>query len=133
MHFAGEADAVAEFDESNLALTRLNEFVGKISALLNPATYVLINIATVILIRTAGVQVNLGNMQQGEIVALYNYMAQMIVELIKLASLIITLNKSHGLCGSRCRNPEVDSTMTYRTKLPYRLRKTVTMQLPLTM
>ena len=98
--FCREADAVAEFDESNLALTRLNEFVGKISALLNPATYVLINIATVILIRTAGVQVNLGNMQQGEIVALYNYMAQMIVELIKLASLI------HGLCGSHCRNPE---------------------------
>lgn len=57
--FCREADAVAEFDESNLALTKLNEFVGKISALLNPATYVLINIATVILIQTAGVQVNL--------------------------------------------------------------------------
>ena len=74
--FCREDHAVAEFDESNLALTKLNEFVGKISALLNPATYVLINIATVILIQTAGVQVNLGNMQQGEVVALYNYMAQ---------------------------------------------------------
>ena len=73
--FCREDHAVAEFDESNLALTKLNEFVGKISALLNPATYVLINIATVILIQTAGVQVNLGNMQQGEVVALYNYMA----------------------------------------------------------
>ena len=98
--FCREADAVAEFDESNLALTRLNEFVGKISALLNPATYVLINIATVILINNAGLQVNLGNMQQGQVVALYNYMAQMIVELIKLASLIITLNKS-AACANR--------------------------------
>ena len=114
--FCREADAVAEFDESNLALTRLNEFVGKISALLNPATYVLINIATVILIRTAGVQVNLGNMQQGEIVALYNYMAQMIVELIKLASLIITLNKSMACADRVAGILKVDSTMTYPDK-----------------
>ena len=114
--FCREADAVAEFDEINLALTRLNEFVGKISALLNPATYVLINIATVILIRTAGVQVNLGNMQQGEIVALYNYMAQMIVELIKLASLIITLNKSMACADRVAGILKVDSTMTYPDK-----------------
>lgn len=113
--FCREADAVAEFDESNLALTRLNEFVGKISALLNPATYVLINIATVILIRTAGVQVNLGNMQQGEIVALYNYMAQMIVELIKLASLIITLNKSAACAGRVADILKVKSSMDYPT------------------
>ena len=114
--FCREADAVAEFDEINLALTRLNEFVGKISALLNPATYVLINIATVILIRTAGVQVNLGNMQQGEIVALYNYMAQMIVELVKLASLIITLNKSMACADRIAGILKVDSTMTYPDK-----------------
>ena len=121
--FCREDDAVAEFDESNLALTRLNEFVGKISALLNPATYVLINIATVILIQTAGVQVNLGNMQQGEVVALYNYMAQMIVELIKLASLIITLNKSMA-CAERVAGIlKVNSTMT----------KAVTVQLLLIM
>ena len=111
--FCREADAVAEFDESNLALTRLNEFVGKISALLNPATYVLINIATVILIRTAGVQVNLGNMQQGEIVALYNYMLQIIVELIKLASLIITLNKSMACADRVAGILAVKSSMTY--------------------
>ena len=98
--FCRDEDAVREFDESNAALTKLNEFVGKLSALLNPVTYVLINIATVILINTAGLQVNLGNMQQGEVVALYNYMAQMIIELIKLASLIITLNKS-AACANR--------------------------------
>ena len=98
--FCREEESVREFDESNAALTKLNEFVGKLSALLNPVTYVLINIATVILINNAGLQVNLGNMQQGEVVALYNYMAQMIIELIKLASLIITLNKS-AACANR--------------------------------
>lgn len=98
--FCREEEAVREFDASNTQLTKLNEFVGKLSALLNPVTYVLINIATVILINNAGLQVNLGNMQQGQVVALYNYMAQMIVELIKLASLIITLNKS-AACANR--------------------------------
>ena len=97
--FCREEEAVREFDASNAQLTKLNEFVGKLSALLNPVTYVLINIATVILINNAGLQVNLGNMQ-GQVVALYNYMAQMIVELIKLASLIITLNKS-AACANR--------------------------------
>ena len=111
--FCREEDAVSEFDQSNLALTKLNEFVGKISALLNPATYVLINIATVILIQTAGIQVNLGNMQQGEVVALYNYMAQMIVELIKLATLIITLNKSMACADRVAGILKVDSTMDY--------------------
>ena len=114
--FCREEDAVAEFDESNLALTKLNEFVGKISALLNPATYVLINIATVILIQVAGVQINLGNMQQGEVVALYNYMAQMIVELIKLASLIITLNKSMACADRVAGILNVDTTMAYPEK-----------------
>lgn len=84
--FCREEESVNEFEKSNTELTRLNEFVGRISALLNPFTYVLINIATVILIARAGLQVNLGTMHQGQVVALYNYMAQMIVELIKLAS-----------------------------------------------
>lgn len=98
--FCREKEAVKEFDDCNQELTRLNEFVGKLSALLNPVTYVLINIATVFLISTAGIQVNIGGMQQGQAVALYNYMAQMIVELIKLASLIITLNKA-AACADR--------------------------------
>ena len=111
--FCREKESVQEFDESNRQLTKLNEFVGKLSALMNPVTYVLINIATVFLINNAGVQVNLGNMQQGEVVALYNYMAQMIVELIKLASLIITLNKS-AACANRVADIlKVRSTMSY--------------------
>lgn len=111
--FCREKEAVEEFDRSNLALTKLNEFVGRLSALLNPVTYVLINIATVILINNAGLQVSLGNMQQGEVVALYNYMAQMIVELIKLASLIITLNKSAACAGRVADILKVDSTMEF--------------------
>ena len=111
--FCREKEAVAEFDTRNQELTKLNLFVGKLSALLNPVTYVLINIATVILIHKAGVEVNLGGMQQGQVVALYNYMAQMIVELIKLASLIITLNKSAACAGRVADILKVKSTMDY--------------------
>ena len=116
--FCREKEAVREFDESNYQLTKLNEFVGKLSALLNPVTYVLINIATVILINTAGIQVNLGNMQQGEVVALYNYMAQMIIELIKLASLIITLNKSAACAGRVANILQVNTSMNYQNSDP---------------
>ena len=111
--FCREKEAVSEFDTRNQELTKLNLFVGKLSALLNPVTYVLINIATVILIQKAGVEVNLGGMQQGQVVALYNYMAQMIVELIKLASLIITLNKSAACAGRVADILKVKSSMSY--------------------
>ena len=111
--FCREEQSIQEFDANNIALTKLNEFVGRLSALLNPVTYVLINIATVILINNAGIQVNLGNMQQGQVVALYNYMAQMIVELIKLASLIITLNKSLA-CADRVADIlKIQPSMSY--------------------
>ena len=98
--FCKEKEEVAEFDEKNDALTKMNLFVGKISALLNPATYVLINIATCVLFWQAGDSIYRGNMEQGDLLALYNYMAQMIVELVKLASLIITINKALA-CGDR--------------------------------
>ena len=97
--FGREKYAAEEFEDSNRELTRLNGFVGKISAVLNPLTYAMINIAAVILIDKAAIEVNLGNLQQGETVALYNYMMQIIVELIKLAALIITLNKSVACAG----------------------------------
>lgn len=98
--FCKEEEEVRQFDQRNEALTKMNLFVGRLSALMNPATYFLINLATIVLIHVGAVQVNLGNMEQGEVVALYNYMAQMIVELIKLASLIITINKSLA-CAER--------------------------------
>ena len=112
--FCREEQSVEEFEEGNRELTRLNEFVGRISALLNPLTYVLINVATVLLIARAGVQVNIGNLQQGQVVALYNYMAQIIVELIKLASLIITLNKSMACADRVASILDVKSSMEYK-------------------
>lgn len=111
--FCRERQSVAEFDGSNQALTRLNEFVGRISALLNPLTYVLINIAAVFLIDRAAVQVNIGNIAQGDVVALNNYMLQIIVELIKLASLIITLTKSLACAGRVSAVLAQEPSMTY--------------------
>lgn len=98
--FRREQDSVAEFDKKNDNLTKLNLFVGRVSALMNPVSYAMINIATIILIYVGAVRVNGGALEQGQVVALYNYMAQMIVELIKLASLIITINKSLA-CADR--------------------------------
>lgn len=111
--FCRERQSVEEFDGSNQALTWLNEFVGRISALLNPLTYVLINIAAVFLIDRAAVQVNIGNIAQGDVVALNNYMLQIIVELIKLASLIITLTKSLACAGRVSAVLAQEPSMTY--------------------
>ena len=116
--FNREERSVKEFRKSNDDLTSINLFVGKISALLNPVTYVLINIATVILIKHSAVQVELGELQQGQVVALYNYMLQIIVELIKLASLIITINKALA-CARRVSSVmNTKEGMTYPEKDP---------------
>ena len=114
--FCREDHSVREFDESNQALTKLNEFVGKISALLNPLTYVLINIAAVVLIDRAAIRVNIGSIAQGDVVALNNYMLQITVELIKLASLIITLTKSMACAGRVAGVLEQPTSMTYPEK-----------------
>ena len=92
--FCKEEDEVRDFDRQNEEVTRLNIFVGRISAIMNPATYVLINIAAILLIYQGAIRVNSGNLLQGDVVALYNYMAQIIVELIKLANLIVSINKA---------------------------------------
>ena len=114
--FRKEENEVKEFDHENQLYTKTNEFVGKISALMNPLTYVIINIATIILIQQGAIQVNLGNLAQGDVVALYNYMAQIVVELIKLASLIITIDKSIA-CADRVQNVfEIHSSITYPTQ-----------------
>ncbi len=111
--FQKEEQEVKEFDEENQKYTKINEFVGKISALMNPLTYVIINIATIVLIQQGAIQVNLGNMAQGDVVALYNYMAQIVVELIKLASLIITIDKSIA-CAQRAQSIlDIQSSITY--------------------
>ena len=114
--FCREDHSVREFDESSQALTKLNEFVGKISALLNPLTYVLINLAAVALIGRAAIRVNIGSIAQGDVVALNNYMLQITVELIKLASLIITLTKSMACAGRVAGVLEQPTSMTYPEK-----------------
>ena len=111
--FCREEQSVSDFEASNRALTKLNLFVGRISALMNPLTYVLINLGAVALIRVTAGQVDLGVFQQGEVVALYNYMLQIIVELIKLASLIITLNKSLACAKRAAAILAVEPGMTY--------------------
>lgn len=111
--FCREGQSVREFDESSRYLTKLNEFVGRISALLNPLTYVLINIAAVILIDRAAIEVSLGGIAQGDVVALNNYMLQITVELIKLASLIITLNKSVACAGRVSSELAQPASMAY--------------------
>lgn len=111
--FNREDISVKEFKESNDSLTKLNLFVGKISSLLNPVTYVLINLATIVLIKRSAIQVELGELNQGQVVALYNYMLQIIVELIKLASLLITINKA--LASYR----RVESVMNEKSAMEY--------------
>ena len=98
--FRIENKVVKEFKDQNKLLTSENEKVGFLSALTNPLTYVLINIATVILIYTGTIEVRLGTLSQGDVVALYNYMAQIVTELIKMANLIINIDKSIA-CMSR--------------------------------
>lgn len=89
-----------EFKDKNDLLTKRNQKVGFLSALTNPLTYILINMATVILIYTGTIEVRMYGLAQGDVVALYNYMAQIVVELVKMANLIITIDKSLA-CFSR--------------------------------
>ena len=98
--FCKEDQEIDTFNKSNDELTAGQKFVGRISALMNPLTYVIINLAIIWLIQTGSVQVNDGTLSQGDVVALYNYMSQILVELIKLANLIISLTKCVA-CGNR--------------------------------
>ncbi len=98
--FNKQEDEQAAFHDKNDVLTRIQLYVGKISALMNPLTYIIINGAIVVLIWTGALQVNNGVITQGEVVALVNYMSQILVELVKLANLIININKSVA-CGNR--------------------------------
>lgn len=92
--FGNEDEEISAFRGENDTLTLIQRRVGRISALMNPLTYVLINIAVLLLIHTGAVRVSEGNLTQGEVVALYNYMSQILVELIKLANLIISITKA---------------------------------------
>ena len=98
--FCKENEEIAEFETRNEDLTGVQKFVGRISALMNPVTYLIINFAVIALIWTGALRVESGILTQGMVVALYNYMSQILVELIKMANLIINITKAVA-CGNR--------------------------------
>ena len=98
--FCHEDEEMESFDGENNFLTRCQKFVGRISALLNPLTYVIVNLGIVWLLWSSSIRVQIGELSQGEVIALWNYMSQILVELVKLANLIITMTKA-AACGNR--------------------------------
>lgn len=96
--FCKEDEEIESFDNANDTLTTMQKVVGRISGLMNPLTYIVINLGIVILIYVGAIRVDTGIISQGAVVALYNYMSQILVELIKLANLIVTMTKSVASC-----------------------------------
>lgn len=101
--FCKEEEEIADFDAKNSALAEMQTAVGRISAFMNPATFVLINLAIIALIYVGAIRVDSGAISRGAVVALYNYMSQILVELIKLANLIISVTKAIA-CGNRIQS-----------------------------
>ncbi len=98
--FNKQEEEIEEFDEKNQTLTNWQIFVGRISALMNPTTFIVINLATVALLWTGAIQVDTGRITQGEVIALVNYMSQILVELVKLANLVVLVTKALA-CANR--------------------------------
>ena len=101
--FNKEEDEKERFEKENETLTDAQKFVGRITGLMNPLTYIIVNGGIIALIYVGAVRVNIGDLTQGEVVALINYMSQILVELVKLANLIITVTKAVA-CGNRIEN-----------------------------
>ena len=101
--FTEEKAQIKQFQTQNDSLTKEQVHVGKISALLNPITYVIINFAIIVLIYTGAIRVQTGVLTQGAVIALYNYMSQILIELIKLANMIINITKALA-CAERIEN-----------------------------
>lgn len=115
--FNKEQEEIEAFEHKNSALANMQLFVGKLSALTNPVTYIIINAATIVLLYMGAVRVDEGTITQGQVVALVNYMSQILIELVKLANLIITITKALA-CANRIQNVfEIHSTMEWGQKL----------------
>ncbi len=115
--FNKEQEEIEGFEEKNSALAHMQLFVGKISALTNPVTYIIINVATIVLLYTGAIRVDEGTITQGQVVALVNYMSQILIELVKLANLIITVTKALA-CANRIQNVfEIKSGMEWEQEL----------------
>ena len=127
--FHNEQKEIERFDNANEALNVAQRFVGRISALMNPLTYAIVNITIVLLINGGAMRVNEGAISQGELIALYNYMTQILVELVKLANLIITVTKAVA-CGNRVgemltshssEQPNAEATASLAPHTPFSL------------
>lgn len=101
--FNHEEEQIEAFDEANIEHAKETVFAGGVSSLLNPMTYVIVNIAIIMIVKYGGIAVDSGRLTQGQVIALYNYMSQILVELVKLANLIVTLTKA-GACAKRITN-----------------------------
>lgn len=113
--FAAEDTEQSAFNKQNEMLSHLQRSVGRVSALLNPLAYILINTGIVVLIHTGALRVSLGDLSQGQVVALYNYMSQILVELLKLATMIITMTKALA-CASRIQGVlKLEPTLKHTT------------------
>lgn len=115
--FNQEDEEQERFNENNDRLTRMQLLVGRISAFMNPVTFIIVNVATIALLWTGAIQVDENILEQGDVVALVNYMSQILVELVKLANLIITITKAVA-CGNRIQSVfEMESSQTYKDEL----------------
>lgn len=116
--FCKEDEERREFGERIAALTKLQLMVGSVSAAMNPATYIMINLGIAVLIYVGALRVDSGILTQGQVVALYNYMSQILVELVKLASLIITITKALACAGRVSAALDVESDMHGADAMP---------------
>ncbi len=110
--FSKEDEEIEAFENENSSLVKVQKFVGAISALMNPFTFIIINFAIIALIYTGAIEINSGALTQGELIALYNYMSQILVELIKLANLIISITRSLASAARIHSVFETQSSMT---------------------
>jgi len=122
--FGNEEVETEKFKKRSTGLTQMQLAVGRLSAAMNPVTYVVINVAVILLIHTGALRVDAGTLTQGEVVALYNYMSQILIELVKMANLIILLTKAWA-CGDRIqsvlsiRSSQKDGTQPHGNIVPF--------------
>lgn len=109
--FTEEEEELKKFNNRNNFLAKLQNGAGKISALMNPLTYIVVNLGIVLLIYFGAVRVNSGSLSQGAVVALYNYMSQILVELIKFANLVVTITKGFASGGRIAQVLDIDNTL----------------------
>ncbi len=111
--FSVQDNESAEFKEENRLLTRAQRRAGNISALMNPLTYVIVNLGIILLIHTGALKVDSGELTQGQVIALYNYMSQILVELIKMANLIVSISKALASASRISSVFDITPSMTY--------------------